>query len=339
MEHSKDKQSDPVDDSLELLFRNISARPKPPADVEQAVYEHALKDFKRMRARKKRQKRTVYWSVAASVLLAILVRPMIFPSHEATGGADVLGIVENYRGDASVLQENQRIQLTSSEKAIPLFPGQSLFTAANSGMSIKWGAENTIRINQNTELKLRSASEIELVTGEIYVDIPTIPGRSLSSVKLQVVTRLGSINHVGTQFMVSSDASNVEIKVREGSVSVDDGKQVLVATKGQQAILGESDQVVRDAVLTYGPDWQWIEKLAPAFILEGRSLMDFLTWVHRETGKEIQFKTTAAKGIATSTIMHGSVDDEPLKALGLVLQTNDLSWYEQDGKIYLFISR
>lgn len=339
MKHGKDKQANPAGDSLEPLFRNIAARPKPPADVERAVYKHALESFKKLRATKKRQKRAVYWSVAASVLLAILIRPVIFPSPEATLASKTLGIVENYKGAVSVFQDNRRIQLASGDEAFPLRSGQSLFTAANAGVSIQWGSGSTIRIDQNTELKLRSSTEIELVTGQIYVDIPSIPGRSQASVELQVITRLGSINHIGTQFMVSSDASNVEVKVREGSVSVDNGKQVVVTSKGQQATLGESDPVSREAILTYGPDWQWVEKLTPVFVLEGHPLMDFLNWISRETGKELLFQSVEAESIATKTVLHGSINDEPLRALELVLQTNDLSWYEQDGKIHLFISR
>jgi len=342
--HSKNKQAIPVDGSFESLFLNISARPEPPADITQSVYTHVLADWKKLRVGKKWKKRITYWSVAASVVLAILVSPVMFQSHEATVGAQAVGLVENYEGTVSVFQKSQRIQLRSGDEVFPLFSGQTLSTAANSGVSINWGSGNwgtgsTIRIDQNTELKLRSPTEIELVTGQIYVDIPNFPDHTQANAELQIETRFGLISHTGTQFMVSSDAATVQVKVREGSVSVDNNKQVFVTTAGQQATLDGSDQISHKAVITYGPGWQWAENLAPAFLLEGHSLMDFLTWIHKETGKDILFKTAAARSIAINTIMHGSVDDDPLKALGLVLQTNELSWYEQDGKIYLLVSR
>jgi len=339
MKRIKDNQPESVDVSLEPLFRNIAARPEPPADVKQAIYRHVLNDWKKLRAHKKRRKSVVYWSAAASVLFALLLSPLMFQPQDAARDAEALGIVEHYKGAVSVFQETKRIQLSSRDKAFPLFSGQSLRTAANSGLSINWGSGSTIRIDQNTELRLRSNTEIELVNGQIYVDIPTVPGRTRPSVNLQVITRLGSIRHIGTQFMVSSDAASVKVKVREGNVSIDNNKQVFVTSKGQQATLSESDKISHDTVLTYGPDWQWVEKLAPVFVLDGHSLMEFLTWIGRETGKEILFKTPAAENIAIKTVVHGSVDEEPLQALKLVLQTNDLSWYEQDGKIYLFVSR
>jgi hypothetical protein len=68
--------------------------------------------------------------------------------------------------------------------------------------------------------------------------------------------------------------------------------------------------------------------------------MDFLGWVQRETGRRCIFDSSAAEGVARDTLIHGaSLDMEPMLALDLVLQTNELSWQEQDGEILIFIER
>ncbi|MGA9573958.1 MAG: FecR family protein [Lysobacterales bacterium] len=333
MKISKEENIEPGNDPLESVFRNVVARPKPPADVKLAVYRHTLDDWKTLRASRKRKKRIVYWSVAASILMAILVRPLLFQPQGLAGDAGALGFVENQLGNVSVFEDNGRVQPASFDSGNYVFPGQSLLTAANSGASITWGAGNSIRVDQNTELHLRSKSEIELVAGKIYVDIPHVRGQDQEA--LSVVTRFGSIAHIGTQFMVSTDADSVEVKVREGSVSIDNNDQVFITQKGQQTTLGESNQVSHTAILTYGPDWQWTEELAPAFVLEGKTLDEFLNWVGRETGKDILFDTKEAEDIARNTVMHGSIDDTPLLAMDIVLQTNELSWHQQDGTIFL----
>jgi len=338
MKHSDENQQDHVDDPMELVLRNVNPRPKPPAEVEQAVYEHVLGDWKKLRANKKRRKKVVYWSVAASVLMALLIRSLLYQFDGAIDRTEALASVEKLKGSISISVDNIPVQLAPGDKYNLLFSGQTFSTAANSGASLKWGENSTIRVDQNSEIYLHSNTKVELLAGQIYVDIPPGPGQTPSTVELRIITHLGVIDHIGTQFMVSSDATSVEVKVREGAVSIDNSKQVFVTATGQQSILGQSDQVSHKAISTHDPDWRWAEKLAPAFELDGRPLSDFLAWVSRETGKEILFDTQIAEDAAKTTIMHGSVDDEPLLALELVLQTNELSWYEQDGKIILFVS-
>lgn len=339
MKTTKDEHIETGGDPIGSLVGNISARPRPPTVVEQAVYQHVLEDWQRVRTHRQRRKKVVYWSVAASIMMAILVRPLLFQPQGASVDAIALGWVENRVGTVSVLQDNKRVLLASADQASSVFPGQSIITAAKSGASIDWGDGNTVRIDQDTELQLHSKSEIELVSGRIYVDIPPTLGQNPSSVALRVLTQFGSVNHIGTQFMVSSETGSVQVAVREGSVSIDNNQQVFVTQKGQQTTLGESDRVSHESILTYGADWQWAEQLAPAFELEGKTLDEFLSWVGRESGKQILFDTEAARNIARKTIMHGSIDDAPLTAMQLVLQTNELSWQEADGKIHLFVSQ
>ncbi len=335
MNSGKDEPMDSSPDPFESTFRNVASRPAPPAAVEQAVYQHALQDWKQLRTSKKRGKRIVYWSLAASVLMALLIGPLFIQLPGISGETDPLGLVENQRGSVTLVQGNEHIQLAAGNTSSPLFPAQSLLTAANSGVSINWGRGTMVRVAQNTELHLNSSTEIELVSGKIYVDIPTGPGGAPSKVDFNVVTRFGSVSHVGTQFMVTSDAAQLQVKVREGAVAIDNDKQVIVTHKGQQTTLDNADGVSHESILTYGPDWQWAEQLAPTLVLEGKTLNDFLTWVGRESGKEILFDTKTAEEIADRTVMHGSVDQAPLLALNLVLQTNELSWREEDGIIHL----
>jgi len=337
MKTGKDKHTEPSEDSLESTLRNIDARPKPPAELEQAVYQHVLEDWKKLGTNKKRKKIAIYWSVAASLLMAILIQPLLFQPEDGVRDVQALGLVENQRGSVFLIQDDERIQITAADKAKLLFPEQSISTGTNAGLAILWGDVNSVRVDENTEIHLSSSTDIELISGRIYVDIPPVSGQNQSGFELRVVTRLGTVNHIGTQFMVTSDADSVEVRVREGSVSIDNSNQVLVMQKGQLTKLSDSAKLNQQVVSTYGPDWQWTEKLTPAFALEGKALSDFLDWVGRESGREVLFDSIAAKDIARNTIMHGSIDEEPLRALDIILDTNDLSWYEQDGKVILFL--
>ena len=154
--------------------------------------------------------------------------------------------------------------------------------------------------------------------------------------ELQIVTRFGTIRHTGTQFAVAVDEEELEVKVREGSVAIDTGSQSHPAQAGIRATLGDDGNFSSGPVETHGPSWRWVERLAPAYEIEGRSVMDFLGWVQRETGKRCVYESGAAEDLARDTLIHGaSLEMEPMLPLDLVLQTNELSWQEQDGEILI----
>jgi hypothetical protein len=126
--------------------------------------------------------------------------------------------------------------------------------------------------------------------------------------------------------------------VREGTVSIVNGSRTLVSGRGDQTIIGDSGAIQTNTTSTYGADWQWVERLAPGYILEGSTLENFLYWVQRETGKDMHYQSADVHHAAADTILHGSIDLQPMDSLAMVLETTDLSWFERDGIIYLSLN-
>ena len=139
--------------------------------------------------------------------------------------------------------------------------------------------------------------------------------------------------------MVSSLPDSVVVKVREGSVAVTNDQQTLITAAGYQSTLDADGEIDRKTVAVFGDQWQWAEQLAPAFSVEGKSLREVLERIGRESGKQILYESANAERIANTTIMHGSIDGDPKNSLEILLETNDLSWFEKDGIMHLFVSR
>jgi hypothetical protein len=53
-------------------------------------------------------------------------------------------------------------------------------------------------------------------------------------------------------------------------------------------------------------------------------MSDFLDWVSRESGRSLEYGSVAAETLARDTVMRGTVDLQPMRALELMLQTSDL---------------
>ena len=69
----------------------------------------------------------------------------------------------------------------------------------------------------------------------------------------------------------------------------------------------------------------WAQSVAPPFTIENRSLDEFLSWVARETGRQLVYGSTEVAREAESTVLKGSVAElASEQAIGAVLATTPL---------------
>ncbi len=190
----------------------------------------------------------------------------------------------------------------------------------------------TIRIAADTVMAITGEADASLRRGRIYVDLP--PGTTMTS-SFRVRTRVGTIEHVGTEFEVLSNEQAVRLRVREGRVRLRRPTEELIAEAGTE-LTTTGGVVSRRTISTYGRDWLWVAALAPDYEIEGRPLMGFLEWASREMGRPLKFHDSQARDVAQRTILHGSVRGRaPLDALASVLATTSLSYEIRGDTIWI----
>ncbi len=84
---------------------------------------------------------------------------------------------------------------------------------------------------------------------------------------------------------------------------------------------------------TFGSEWEWAERLAPPFDIDGRTISDLLDWVAAQTGRTVVFADPSAERVAREHVLNGSIDLEPLQKLSAVLATTDLEVTLEDGRV------
>jgi ferric-dicitrate binding protein FerR (iron transport regulator) len=140
-------------------------------------------------------------------------------------------------------------------------------------------------------------------------------------------TAIGSVTDVGTQFAVGVTDDRLDVAVREGRVDVSRSADEFVAVAGERLRLGHGEQAIVDALAPNDAFWNWTTALAPVFDIENKSLLEFLRWVARETGRELVFEDNELRMSAMRTDLHGSVADfEPLEAVESVLATTNFRY-------------
>jgi hypothetical protein len=269
-----------------------------------------------------KSRRWMWGALAAAMSLTVIALGWF---AQRAGAPDVLGSMSRLdRGSAQVRFSLVRHRvLTVGDE---LRAGDTL-TARGSTLVLLSGG-GTLRIAANSVIDVRSADEICLESGLIYVDLPSA---SIPSGGLHVLTQAGTLEHVGTAFEVLSGEQLVRVRVREGRVRLRSAVSDVVAVAGTELLATPGDGVSRHSIATYGPEWQWVSALAPDYEIEERPLLDFLQWVSREVGRHLDFADAPAREVAEHAILHGTVRGQPpLQALANVLPTTSLV-YEMRG--------
>lgn len=315
-------------DMLEDLFRHVSARERPPAEDEQAVRETLHAQWSEMTGRRKRRRTAIYWAAAASVLIPVFVGLNLVRSPGPKAPPMQVATVDRIVGTPRV-RSGDGAAARIMQVAAVLDSGQRLVTSTGSRLAIRWTGGESIRLDQNTELRLVSANEVELLSGRVYVATDDAG----PTAELAIKTRAGLVRHLGTRYMTTVSAGGTAVSVREGRVLLNVQGVEAVASGGERLAVDAAGKRSLEIIPTYGTLWAWTEELSPAFSSDGRSMADFLAWVAQESGRDIVFASSEAEDLAARTLLRGNVDMEPMRALALMLQTSDLDSEIQGGTI------
>ena len=313
--------SDPAERSLERGLRREPLSDEAHARIHAAVKSEWLQSLPSSARGWRRRGIAIVASIAATAVLAVVwFRP--------AAGAVVFGTI--VRADTGGL-----VKVSSPFTSKTLVRGAVLTTAetfkAQGSALVALEGGGTLRIAHGSVVEAHTVNEIELRDGLIYVDLPPALNRRSAFV---VRTSLVSIEHAGTQFEVATVDHTVRVRVREGRVRVRRDQGWETASAGTEMIVPQSGPVIRQALLTHGQQWSWVEALAPNYEIEDRQLMDFLQWAARETGRELDIADGHAREVAERTRLHGSVDGlDPLEAVGRVISTTTLRYDLHEGAI------
>lgn len=317
-------------DPLERLIHAAGHREAPPAQACERALAAATQAWQaKVHHRRWRTPARLAASVAAiGVSAGIALYSLNFQRATVEPVAQVARVI----GDVRVRPADSRDWTSLHEDAGALPTGAVLRTEAASAVALQL-ADVSVRIADGAEVVLESRSRLRLTRGKIYVDTGAVGvvGRML------VVTDVGSVSDVGTQFEVRYQEGNYRVRVREGEVLLQRGAARDHRVAGEQISIERDGTVSISPIAADDPAWRWVQALASAPDIDNQPLTVLLAWVARETGAAVRYATPATERKATATILHGSIRHlEPLEALAVMLTTTDLQ-YEvlADGTIMI----
>jgi ferric-dicitrate binding protein FerR (iron transport regulator) len=322
------------DDAVETILRSAPPRPMPSAlDIASARSElHA--EWQAVYGRRRMRRRIVTFAAAASIIGAIAAS--VFVLRVPSALPEQVAKIERSTGSIFLLGEQS--VLHELPDLNELSTGQTLVTGDGSAIAIAWLAGGSLRIDEDSRVEFVSSDEIVLRNGRVYFDSQPsalhADGVPRSMAEFVIRTTEGLIRHVGTQYMAGVTATGVTVSVREGQVQFVGNAVDATAVAGQQVRLRGNARPSYTNIRAHGEIWQWVEKISPAVIVDQHSAHEFISWVARESGLDVQFADDALEQLAHTTIMNGGSGSlEPRTALQVLLQTTTLQADIEGGSI------
>jgi ferric-dicitrate binding protein FerR (iron transport regulator) len=297
-------------DDLASLLQLAGRRPNLP-EARVAPIRAAAREAFRRQARRTASRRRLAWMAGAGLAAGLLlVAGLTFLDPVRSGSRLPVATFEMRTGDVVVTGGGPEAREVSA--------GSVITTGQGGRAALRLPAGASLRIDAGTSLRFDSPRALTLERGTVYVDSGASPqgGRGL-----EVVTALGSVRDVGTQFEARLlPADTLRVRVREGTILLARGGEVHQAGAGGELIVEAGGGLRRAAVPVSGPGWEWVQRTAPALAIEGVSLARFLDWVSRETGLRWRLAEPGAGQPPEEIILHGSIAGlTPEEALAVVL--------------------
>ncbi len=327
-----ERQTDDAKDPLaDLLKRGKLRQPAPPAARERAFQQlHA--HWSEQVQRKRQRRRVVTWAVAASTFLAVAIVFNTANNGGFTADVSVARIARSSGTDIH-LRRHRWSQPTAISSVDDLPANSTLITGAASRLALAWKKGGSLRINEETELNIVSPERVRLVAGSIYFDSILNHDTATAPTSLAIETPYGVVQHLGTQFSTRMQGDVLTISVREGEVSVEDGKNRLLLSAGDEFDIDQAGLRAQRQVKAFGEQWQWAQDIAPTFDSNKRSAYELLDWIARETGHTVHYDNDDLATFARQGTLTGMEGLTPMHALKALPYATDLRYNIVDGVI------
>lgn len=324
-----------MSDRIEDVLRATGRRPEAPRDVAERV-KAALHGQWRTGVRARRRRRRIAVGIALTATIAgvaLASRVLHSPSPLEARPVGTVATVEAVSETAWSRQDAARAGSASSLRlGNGLASGAELATGSGGRLALRFASGHSVRLDEETQVRLVSPTTIALDRGTIYVDSKQPSGAASGPIRIE--TPAGEIRDVGTQFEARWIEDSLRIRVREGAVSLDDGHASIDVVAGMEIVRRADGAVSRRELSPFGDEWTWVEKIAPMLRLEGRSVRDFLDWVARERGLTLRFETAELAASAPGIRLAGSIEKMTLdQALDSVLPTCRMAYRIDHGAL------
>ncbi|HEX2464307.1 MAG TPA: FecR family protein, partial [Thermoanaerobaculia bacterium] len=325
------------------LLRAAGSREAPPPELEaraRAAVEAQWRDRVAAKPTQRRGWTMVALPIAASLAIAAAValwwtRMDGGPSGSTPAPPPPVAAAVLVRGDAISIADDDPATRRALAAGASLAAGSRIETRAGAVVALALDDETSVRIAPESSVVLAARGRLELERGKLYVDHRGDRSAEGTGPALEIHTELGVVTEVGTQFEVAVAGGTLRTRVREGVVAFTTGSERYLAAAGSELEWTAPSGAERRQIAPFADVWSWTVEAAPALDVQGWTLDRVLTWVTRETGRQVVFADPALHARLGGERIAGELRIGPLDALEIVPRLYGLVARVDGGTLFL----
>jgi len=320
------------DKHIDELLSEASPRPVPRGIRKERIYEELRGEWLANNLQTKRKRQYLMSGIAASILVAALLALQLnVETVDLTASPNA--VLARTTGTGTTVNGRPIEELIPVNAPLRLKSGDTIATGPDAAIAIGWSTAGSLRMGAASELMLVSNDRVKLPFGQLYYDSRSFNSQEASPIEVE--TGFGLVRHVGTQFLANVDNFGTRISVREGQVTFENAIENVVIESGKSAYINKALSATISSIDPSDDSWTWPAKIAPNWDVDGRSTLEIIEWLARETGREIKFKDELARQFAASDRIRGIGEIGPLRAMSIIPIATELEFDVSDSSIQI----
>ena len=320
-----------IDQDVSQLVRMAGPRPVM-SDDRVTRMQSELRPLWDSEVERAQRRRPMPRLLAAAALIAVAIGAVFITRSALDRDAVLVASVVRTTGTVSAWTEGGSASRTSLAPGATLETGRSVATGDAGRAAFETTTGHSLRLDRDTRIVFLSEREVRLEQGAVYVDSG---GEGRATDSLSVVTAIGRVEEIGTQFEVRLAADTLTVRVREGAISLATDGDRHDGVAGEELIVSRG-ALRRGAIEPYSSTFDWVQAIVPAWPMDNGRLDDFLSWVARESAYTVGYSDDALASSIPRLRFSGDLSGlDPRQALDVVLTAVELEHRIEDGRLWI----
>lgn len=315
MKRNNDMDERSIDSEIDNALSSARPRQAPRLDRKEEIYGELRAAWLDDISVTRRRRRFIVSGLAASIVAAVVLSLQLNSGPQNTISQPDAMLARSV-GSGTTLNGFPVQEQIPVNAPLQFRAGDELTTGEDAAVAIDWNSASSLRVSSESTVVFESGDRVALVAGSMYFDSKQYGARSSSTIIVD--TPLGQVHHVGTQFVATVSGSSVTIAVREGHVAFGDDSDAIVVKSGQSVLIDNSDEVEFQDIASTDDTWAWASQIAPPLDVDGRSTRDIIEWLSRESGRSVEYRSSAAESFAASDTIRGIGQVGPNQAMNII---------------------
>jgi Fe2+-dicitrate sensor, membrane component len=315
-------------DQTDNILRQLKKRTLPDAEKQQAAKQAVMAHWQN-NLKKQRHHRFVWTAAVAASTVMVFALVLFVNLNSDNNQLSNLYQQVDIHGTIMLEQGPSKPQPMTADTS--LNPGDIIHSAENGYVIWHLNDGSELRQAPDTRIAWQTEQRIDLLAGQLFHNTDV----TQSAKPLVISTKLGSVSHVGTQYVVNHQPNTLQVAVKTGRVNINSFQETHTVEHNELISISPSGVESIQTSANYNhPMWSWTFKTEQPYSLNGQSLYDFVVWISRKADLTVNWQGQQEK--AKNVSLQGTINNMTVDmALKTVFASTDYHYQIQQGRLQI----